>query len=139
MLMNAGASESACAGADGHFSLLEMSEEGVPFFFGRCPVFFAGAGRAPSGDERPVRLDRLSRIDCPVSYGRVDAFVAADELRDVGWQPAHDGVGHEHPAEIVGRKVSGSPLVSVSPVAASALMSSLRIAVGVNARRSLPI
>jgi len=34
---------------------------------------------------------------------------------------------------------SGSPLASASPVAASALMSSLRIAVGVNARRSLPM
>jgi hypothetical protein len=38
-----------------------------------------------------------------------------------------------------GENSSGSLLASVSPVAASALMSSLRIAVGVNARRSLPI
>ena len=38
-----------------------------------------------------------------------------------------------------GWKVSGAPPASVRPVAASALMSSLRIAVGVKARRSLPM
>ena len=38
-----------------------------------------------------------------------------------------------------GENSRGSPAASVRPVAASALMSSLRIAVGVNARFSLPI
>lgn len=35
--------------------------------------------------------------------------------------------------------MSGPPAVSVRPVTASALMSSLRIALGVNARFSLPM
>ena len=38
-----------------------------------------------------------------------------------------------------GENMSGSPLASVRPVVASALMSSLRIAVGVNGRFSLPM
>ena len=38
-----------------------------------------------------------------------------------------------------GENMSGSPAASVRPVAASALMSSVRIALGVNARFSLPM
>ena len=38
-----------------------------------------------------------------------------------------------------GEKISGSPVASVSPLAASASMSSLRIALGVKCRFSLPM
>ena len=38
-----------------------------------------------------------------------------------------------------GEKISGSPVASVSPLAASASMSSLRIALGVKGRCSLPM
>lgn len=67
VLMDAGGSEGACAGADGHFPLLEVGEEGVPFLLCRDPVLLAGAGGPSAGDERPVGLDRLGRVDRLVS------------------------------------------------------------------------
>ncbi|AXG80736.1 hypothetical protein DVK44_27060 [Streptomyces paludis] len=63
MLMDAGGSEGACTGADGHLPLLEVGEEGVPLLLCRDPVLLAGTGGPPTGDERPVGLDRLGRVD----------------------------------------------------------------------------
>lgn len=63
VLMDAGGSEGACAGADGHLPLLEMGEEGVPLLLCRDPVLLAGTGSPSTGDERPVGLDRLGRVD----------------------------------------------------------------------------
>ena len=40
--MDAGGIESAGAGANRHFPLLEMSEESVPFSIGWGAIFFAG-------------------------------------------------------------------------------------------------
>ena len=61
--MDAGRGECAGAGAHGHLPFFEMGEEGVPLFLGGSTVFLAGPGRPAAGDERPVRLDRLGRID----------------------------------------------------------------------------
>src|SRR6266542_3279500 len=81
VFMNAGRSERAGAGPDGHLSFLEVGEEGVPLLVGGGSVFFAGSGRSASGDECPVRLDRFGRVDRLIPHGRVNGLVAADDLR----------------------------------------------------------
>jgi hypothetical protein len=139
VFMNAGRSERASAGPDGHLSFLEVGEEGIPLLVGRGSVFFAGAGRPAPGNKRPVRLDRFGWVDrlypmvvsivlwpqmtCAICGGRPLMMASVTKILRKSW----------------GENISGSLLASVSPVAASALMSSLRIAVGVNARCSLPI
>ncbi len=82
-----------------------MGEESVPFLLCRGAVFLAGPGSAAAGDERPVRLDRLGGVDGFVPDRGVDVLVAAEDLGYVGRQAAHDGVGHEDPAEVVRRVV----------------------------------
>ena len=72
-----------------------------PFFLGRSTVFLAGPGGPAAGDERPVSLDRLGRVDGLVADRGVDRLVPADDLGDVGRQAAHDGIGHEDPSEIM--------------------------------------
>src|SRR5450755_4603011 len=99
--MDAGRGECAGAGAYGYLALLEVCEECVPLIVGRSTVFLAGPGGAAAGDESPVSLDRLGRVDGLVSDRGVDVLVAADDLGDVRWQAAHDGVGHENPSEVV--------------------------------------
>jgi hypothetical protein len=83
MLMNAGRCVGAGAGADGHLPLLEVGEEGVPLFIGGGPVLLAGTGRAAAGDERPVRLDRLGRVDRLVTKRGLNVRVPADDLCDM--------------------------------------------------------
>jgi hypothetical protein len=46
-------------------------------------------------------LDCFVGIDRLVAEGDVDVAMACDDLRDVRGKPAHDGVGDEHPAEVV--------------------------------------
>lgn len=137
--MDAGGSEGACAGADGHLPLLEVGEEGVPLLLCRDAVLLTGAGGPSASDERSVGLDRLGRVDRLVSDCGVDVLVTADDLGNVRGQSVHDRVGDEDPSKVVGEKDSASPSALVSPVAASALISSFRIAVGVKARCSEPM
>ena len=46
--------------------------------------------------------DRLLRVDGLVAEGDVDVAVPGDDLGDVRREAVHDGVGEEHPAEVVG-------------------------------------
>src|SRR6516162_10376768 len=90
MFMDAGRGECAGARADRDFPLLEVGEEGVPLLVGGSTVFLAGPGRAAAGDECPVGLDRLGRVDGLVADRGADVLVAADDLGDVGRQAAHE-------------------------------------------------
>ena len=47
-------------------------------------------------------LDRLVGVDSLVAEGDVDVAVPGDDLGDVRREAVHDGVGDEHPAEVVG-------------------------------------
>src|SRR5450756_3163656 len=102
--MDAGRGECAGAGADGYFPLLEVGEEGVPFFVGGSTVFLAGPGGAAAGDECPVGLDRLGGVDGLVADRGVDVLVAADDLGDVGRPVSYDGVGHADSPAILRRE-----------------------------------
>jgi hypothetical protein len=138
VLVNAGRAERSSAGADRHLPFLEVREECIPFRVGGGSVFFAGPRGAPTGDERTMRLDRLGRIDGLIAHGRVDGFVAADDLCDIRRQAVHDGVGDEDSTEIVGLEYQRTAVDVGERGCGEALISSLRIAEGVNARRSSP-
>jgi hypothetical protein len=77
------------------------AEELLPFAVGRGTVFGAGPQGAAAGDERAVPGDDFLGVDGLVSHGRVDVAVAGDELGDVRRHAVHDGVGDQHPAEVV--------------------------------------
>jgi len=92
----------------------------------------------------PVLFQRRIGTECrAISTASVGKFLSealsATGLNNFG----DDDPLHHTPHDLLRKSwawnSSGSPLASASPVAASALMSSLRIAVGVNARRSLPM
>ena len=101
MFVDAGRAEGAGADADGQLAFFEVGEELVPFLFGRCPVFLAGAALPTAGDERAVGFDGFGRVDRLVTHRGADVAVAADDLGDVRRQPVHDRVGDEDPAEIM--------------------------------------
>src|SRR5687767_2989908 len=99
--MNARGSKGASAGACGDFSQLEVAEEFFPFRVGGDAVFLAWAQGPSAGEEGQVGLDGLVGVDGLVSDGDVDVAVARDDLGDVWWQAAHDGVGDEDSPEVV--------------------------------------
>src|SRR2546430_3258322 len=101
MLMDAWGIEGSGAGTDGHFSSLEVRQEGFPFVVGWRAVFLAWAHGAAAGDERAVRVDRLGGVDSFVAHRGGDVRVSTDDLCDVWWQAVEDGVGDEHPTEVV--------------------------------------
>ena len=126
--MDAGRCVGACAGADGDFPLLEVGEEGVPFLVGGGPVFLAGPGGAAAGDERPVGLDRLGRVDRLVADRGVECSLCPQMIWAMcGGRPLMMASVTKILRKSCGENTSGSPAASVRPVAASALMSSLRM------------
>jgi len=78
-----------------------VAEELFPFGVGRGAVFGAGPQCPAAGDERAVPGDDFLWVDGLVSHGGVDVAVAGDELGDVRRHAVHDGVGDQHPAEVV--------------------------------------
>ncbi len=108
----AGITPLANAGNDhpaGHRLHLEVGKEGVPLLIRRGPVLLAGAERTTAGDERPVGLDGVRRVDRVVTHRGVDVGVTCENLRDVGRQAAADRVGDEDPPEVVRREAEGLP------------------------------
>src|SRR5215471_10812481 len=103
VLVGAGGRERAPAGSGGDLAAFEMAEELLPFLVGGGAVFLAGAQRPAAGEEGPVGLDGLVGVDGLVAHGDVDVAVAGDDLGDVRGKAVEDGVGDEHPAEVVGR------------------------------------
>ena len=101
VLVDAGGAERAPAGAGGDFAAFEVAEELFPFGVGGGAVFLGGPQCAAAGEEGQVGLDRLVGVDGLVAEGDVDVAVPGDDLGDVRRQPVHDGVGEEHPAEVV--------------------------------------
>jgi dTMP kinase len=82
--------------AQGDSPQLEVAEEFLPFLFGGCAVFIAGAGGAASCNEGAVALDDFFGVDGFVAHGGVDVAVADDELGDVWWhrvEPSHATLG----------------------------------------------
>lgn len=78
-----------------------VAEELLPLGVGGGPVLLGRAEGSPSGDERPVAVDRFFGIDGLVAHGGVDVAVPGDELGDVRWHPVQDGVGDEDSPEVV--------------------------------------
>ena len=99
--MAARGAERAAAGAGGDFAAFEVAEEFLPFGVGGGAVFLGGSQRPAAGEEGQVGLDGLVGVDGFVAEGNVDVAVPGDDLGDVRREPAHDGVGEEHPAEVV--------------------------------------
>src|SRR6478752_7092461 len=93
----------APAVTDGDLAAFEVAEELGPFLVAGGAVFLAGPLRTTTGDERPVPVDDLLRVDGLVSHGGVDVAVPGDELGDVRGHAVHDRVGDEQPAEVVER------------------------------------
>lgn len=60
-----------------------------------------------TGDERAVSLNDVRRVDGVVAHRGVDVGVTCEDLRDVGWQAAADGVSDEDPSEVVRSEVEG--------------------------------
>ena len=102
MLVDAGGAERAPAGARGDFAAFEVAEEFFPFGVGGGAVFLGWPQCAAAGQEGQVGLDRLVGVDGFVAEGDVDVAVPGDDLGDVRREAVHDGVGEEHPAEVVG-------------------------------------
>ena len=101
MLVDAGCPERSAAGAGGDLAALEVVEELGPLVVGRDAVFLAGAQGSAAGEECQVGLDGLVGVDGLVSHGDVDVAVPGDDLGDVRRQAGQDGVGDEHPPEVV--------------------------------------
>src|SRR5258706_2634197 len=101
MFMNTWGVEGSGAGTDGHLSPFEVRQEGVPFGVGWRAVFLAWTHGTAAGDERAVRVDRFGGVDSLVTHRGGDVRVPTDDLRDVWRQTVEDGVGDEHPTEIV--------------------------------------
>ena len=101
VLVDAGGGERAAAGAGGDFAAFEVAEEFFPFGVGGGAVFLGGPQGAAAGEEGQVGLDGLVGVDGLVAEGDVDVAVPGDDLGDVRRQPVEDGVGEEHPAEVV--------------------------------------
>ena len=139
VLVDAGGGERAAAGAGGDLAAFEVAEELLPFVVGGDAVFLAGAQRAAAGEERQVGLDGLVGVDGLVADGDVDVAVPGDDLGDVRREAVEDGVGDEHPAEVVRGEVQRAAVGgSVSPVRASAAVSMSRMVAALMARFSAP-
>jgi hypothetical protein len=110
VLVSAGGSKGAAAGAGGDLSQLEVAEEFFPFLIRGDPVFFARAQGPAAGEEGQVGLDGLVGVDRLVAHRGSDVLVACDDLGDVRWQAADDGVGDEDPAEVVRRVMQRLPV-----------------------------
>ena len=61
--------------AEGEATVLEMSEELIPFRVGGASVFFAWPQGAAAGDEGAVAVDGFLGIDGLVAHGGVDVLV----------------------------------------------------------------
>jgi hypothetical protein len=70
-----------------------MTEEFLPF--PGDAVFLARAQRSAPDEEGKVGLDGFVGVDGLVSHGDVDVAVAGDDLGNVWWPAAHDGIGDE--------------------------------------------
>jgi hypothetical protein len=105
VLVDAGSAERAPAGAGGDLPALEVAEELGPFGVGGDAVLVGGTLGAAAGEEGQVGLDGLLGVDGLVAEGDVDVAVPGDDLGDVRGQAVEDGIGDEHPAEIVRRAV----------------------------------
>ena len=79
-----------------------MPEEFFPLRVAGDAVLLRRAQRPPPGYERPVPVDGLFGVDGFIAEGDVDVAVPGDDLGDVRREAVHDGVGEEHPAEVVG-------------------------------------
>ena len=95
------------------FPQLEVAEEFLPFLVGGDAVFFARAQGPAAGEEGQVGLDGLVGVDRLVAHGGIDVFVACDDLGDVRWQAADDGIGDEDPPEVVRRVMQRLPVGGV--------------------------
>jgi hypothetical protein len=79
-----------------------VAEEFFPFGVGGGAVFLGWPQCPAAGQEGQVSLDRLVGVNGLVAEGDVDIAVPGDDLGDVRREAVHDGVGEEHPAEVVG-------------------------------------
>ena len=70
VLVDAGRVVGAAAVTDRDLAVFEVADELVPFLIGWCPVFLAGALRAAAGEESPMLVDHLLRVDGLVTQGR---------------------------------------------------------------------
>ena len=96
-----GGADGAAAEAGGEFAAFEVAEELLPFGVGGGAVFLGGPQCPAAGEEGQVGLDRFLGVGGFVAEGDVDVAVPGDHLGDVRREPVEDGVGEEHPAEIV--------------------------------------
>src|SRR5581483_10601187 len=76
VFMDAAGAVCAPAVTEGEPAALEVAEEFFPFGIGRGTVFFAGAQFAAAGDERPVAVDGLFRIDRFIAHCRIYILVS---------------------------------------------------------------
>ena len=74
--------------------LLPLGVRGIPVFGGR-------AQGSPFGDERAVGADQVLLEDLEIGLGCVEVCVTQQPGRDVERQTAGDGLGDEHPPEVV--------------------------------------
>src|SRR5215469_5042134 len=101
VLVDARGAERSAAYSGGDLAAFEVAEEFLPFGVGGGAVFLSGPQRPAAGEEGQVGLDGLVGVGGFVAEGHVDVAVPGDHLGDVRWEPVQDGVGEEHPAEIV--------------------------------------
>src|SRR5262249_28616092 len=134
VLVNAAGSVGAAAVAERDAAAFEVAEEFGPFLIGGGAVFLAGAQGAAAGDERPVAVDDLFGGDGLVSHGGVDVAVGGHELG--GGIPCMIASVMSSLRKWCGANLSGWLLASVSPVRASAMSSSCRMAWAVIGRFS---
>src|SRR6266852_3198668 len=111
--MNAGSSKGASTCSRSDFSQLEVAEEFFPFLVGGDAIFLARAQASAASEKGEVGLDGLVRVDGLVAHGDVDVAVACNDLGDMRWQAANDGIGDKDSPEVVGRVMKRLPISGV--------------------------
>lgn len=99
--MDARGSVRSAAGAKFDFAQLEVFLELGPLLCGGFAVLRGWSGCAPRGEVGAVGLDQLGLEHGQVGVSGGEVMVAEDLGRDVHRESAGDGVGREHPAEVV--------------------------------------
>lgn len=97
----------AAAGAEFEFAKVEVLLKLAPFGGGGLAVLAAGAQGASLVEEAAVGADEVVVEDREVALGGVEVLVAQEPGRDVHRQAAGDGLGGEHPSEVVRGVVQG--------------------------------
>lgn len=97
-----------------------------PFLLGGFAVFLGRSHAAPAVEEGAVGTHKVFLEHRQVGLGGVEAAVPEQAGGDVDGKPAGDGVGGEHPPEIVGGVLQRAPAASRRParvrVAASVVL-----------------